>query len=490
MKPPPKRAAIARSLAALAVVLFWFNTGIEAVRTASWDDLKANPSMVLWPPWNVLRAYVSREGDDHLYYEYTRLLLGQDADAAYIARRHQTDAESVRRGVSPGGRPRLPYRDFAFEYPPVPIAFMLAPRLVASTLPGYRVAFGALMALMAAGTALIGIRIARLMGSDHAAVAARRLVWLVLAVGPIIVSRFDMVPAFFTAAALFLWVTDRPLRAGLVLGVATMTKLYPLLLLLPWIAPALARGRDGLRDAARLAGGTALGALAVALAFAVSCPEPFVRSVFLYGARPFQIESLVGAVALAVRGRDAVTASFGSDNVRVPGALLLGWTVVLPAALAALAATAFSLERREPTRDGAARVARATTFSAAALCCILCGSKVLSPQFQAWLLPAVALLPGRRGARVWRLALAAAVLTQAFYPYLYEALLSAHPAPVALLAVRNATFVVMAAAAAHAAATSPLAEALARSAPPRRPPRAGAAMLLDAGPAAPKDGSA
>jgi hypothetical protein len=456
MKPPPKRAAIARSLAALAVVLFWFNTGIEAVRTASWDDLKANPSMVLWPPWNVLRAYVSREGDDHLYYEYTRLLLGQDADAAYIARRHQTDAESVRRGVSPGGRPRLPYRDFAFEYPPVPIAFMLAPRLVASTLPGYRVAFGALMALMAAGTALIGIRIARLMGSDHAAVAARRLVWLVLAVGPIIVSRFDMVPAFFTAAALFLWVTDRPLRAGLVLGVATMTKLYPLLLLLPWIAPALARGRDGLRDAARLAGGTALGALAVALAFAVSCPEPFVRSVFLYGARPFQIESLVGAVALAVRGRDAVTASFGSDNVRVPGALLLGWTVVLPAAL----------------------------------CCILCGSKVLSPQFQAWLLPAVALLPGRRGARVWRLALAAAVLTQAFYPYLYEALLSAHPAPVALLAVRNATFVVMAAAAAHAAATSPLAEALARSAPPRRPPRAGAAMLLDAGPAAPKDGSA
>jgi hypothetical protein len=132
--------------------------------------------------------------------------------------------------------------------------------------------------------------------------------------------------------------------------------------------------------------------------------------------------------------------------------------------LGSLALLAFVQERREPAQDTRERLHRACAFTAAAVACILCGSKVLSPQFLLWLLPAVALLPGRRGVRVWQLALAAAVLTQLYYPYLHEALVAAHPLPLVLAMLRNAALIATAITATHAAVTSP-STAMARQAP-------------------------
>lgn len=439
----------------VCATLVWFDSGMEWVRRASWAELSAQPARLLWPPWNALRAYVSRDGDDRLYYEYSRLMLGEEADLAYVATRQLGDPRAalarlqgaVRAG--PGGR--LPYRDFPFEYPPVPLAAILLPRLFASTLPVYRAVFGALMGLCALAAALLGARLAQRLEPDGAETAARRALLYLLAFGPLLVARFDALPVLLTTGALVLVCTGRPLRGGALLGIATMAKLYPLLLLAPWLALLLARGREGLREGARLCAGTVLGAGAAALPFLLACPGPFAHSVSLYGERPFQIESLVGGALLVARGAAAVIGSFGSYNANAPEALASAWTLVLPGLLVLLAAGAYAQEKRAQSPDQASRIARLCAWTAAALACILCASKVLSPQFLLWLFPAVLVLPGRAGTRVFRWAAAAALLTQAYYPYLYEPLLDGHPAAVALLTTRNLALLALLAASAQAA---------------------------------------
>ena len=130
---------------ALIVALFvWYVSGVEAWRLGKWGEIGERPSVLLTRPFQALRAYVSREGDDHLYYEYAELMVGGSADLEWIARKSPGDEPATalaRLKVSVRDEPgwRLPYRDFPVEYPPLPLALMLLPRLgsrLAGLLPG------------------------------------------------------------------------------------------------------------------------------------------------------------------------------------------------------------------------------------------------------------------------------------------------------------------------------------------------------------------
>src|SRR5579885_3305516 len=57
---------------------------MQEIRTP--QDLQQRWRGLLWPPWRALQAYVSIDDDVHLYYEYSRVILGEEADCAYIAR--------------------------------------------------------------------------------------------------------------------------------------------------------------------------------------------------------------------------------------------------------------------------------------------------------------------------------------------------------------------------------------------------------------------
>ena len=131
----------------------------------------------------------------------------------------------------------MPYRDFPVEYPPLPLGLMLLPRLVADTLPGYRAALAACLGGLFLLACWLGAALARAAGGKpDAETVWRRMGWLGLATGHLLVARFDLLPAVLVAGALLAVLHRRDRLGGVLVGLAFMTKLYPLLLFPPLLA--------------------------------------------------------------------------------------------------------------------------------------------------------------------------------------------------------------------------------------------------------------
>jgi len=409
---------------ALIVALFvWYVSGVEAWRRGNWGEIGERPSVLLTRPFQALRAYVSREGDDHLYYEYAELMVGGAGDLPFIARKSPgnepaTALDRLKLSVRAGPGWRLPYRDFPVEYPPLPLVLMLVPRLAVDSLAAYRVVLGLLLGALFLVTCGAGARLSvvtAMSGSPDP--VWRRMAWLALAIGPLLCSRFDLLPAALVACALYAFVRRRDVVAGVLFGLAVMTKLYPLLLLLPVLAFLWGGGER--RRALAIGGAVAVAALAVAAPFLLTAPEPFMRAVGLYGERPLHFESQLGAVVLALEGPAVLVRSYGSSNVMTP--LWLGRLADLSLLVGMLAVAAGALRAggtlRRASDEERSSVVIGWIF--VALVAILCLSKVLSPQFLIWLIPLVPLVRGRRGLAASAVLAVALVLTQLWFPYRY-----------------------------------------------------------------------
>jgi Glycosyltransferase family 87 len=447
---------------ALIVALFvWYVSGVEAWRRGNWGEIGERPSVLLTRPFQALRAYVSREGDDHLYYEYAELMVGGAGDLPFIARKSPgnepaTALDRLKLSVRAGPGWRLPYRDFPVEYPPLPLVLMLVPRLAVDSLAAYRVVLGLLLGALFLVTCGAGARLSvvtAMSGSPDP--VWRRMAWLALAIGPLLCSRFDLLPAALVACALYAFVRRRDVVAGVLFGLAVMTKLYPLLLLLPVLAFLWGGGER--RRALAIGGAVAVAALAVAAPFLLTAPEPFMRAVGLYGERPLHFESQLGAVVLALEGPAALVRSYGSSNVMTP--LWLGRLADLSLLVGMLAVAAGALRAggtlRRASDEERSSVVIGWIF--VALVAILCLSKVLSPQFLIWLLPLCAVFPALQGRRIFALTLLTAVLTHLFIGAGFHRA-SQQPGSVfalGMLLTRNAMLLVLGALALRVAAVGP-----------------------------------
>lgn len=107
----------------------------------------------------------------------------------------------------------VPYRDFFDEYPPLAQPIILAARSV--------LLFKLLLTLCGIGIVWLLATVFR----SGKAVAVFALSPLL--VGSIYLNAYDLWPAFLLAAALALFVRDRPMWAFAVLGAATAAKIYP-----------------------------------------------------------------------------------------------------------------------------------------------------------------------------------------------------------------------------------------------------------------------
>jgi uncharacterized membrane protein len=303
---------------------------------------------------------------------------------------------------------QVPYRDFAVEYPPGALPVFLVPALADSD---FRVVFEWLMALCGCSMVVAVALAGRRLGFGFGTLAFVAL--SPLAIGSVILTRFDLWPAMLASFALAALVHDRFRLGHGLLGAAIAAKLYPVVLLPLTVAYVWRRRgrREGIVCAA-LAIGVPLLAY---LPFAVLAPEGVLRSVGRQLSRPLQIESLGSALLLAAHdllgAGVEVGSSHGSQNLVGTSADVFA----VGLSVAQIGVLAWLWLRFARSRELPAPMELAVN-AAAALTAFVALGKVLSPQFLIWLVPVVVL--ARRASANAMLA-AALVLTQLWFPFRY-----------------------------------------------------------------------
>lgn len=334
----------------------------------------------------------------------------------------------------------VPFRDFDFEYPP-----------------------GAALPIWLAGDEETRLSVLMLVCAlvcqrSAWAIGGARSGWLMVLIAPVagalVRAHFDMLPAALAMAGLALVFTRRPRRGGLelgavLLGLGTMTKLWPLVIAA--VAVVWLHGRGERRAAYRCAAIVAATILVVGLPFAAigDFPGTMVR---FHVDRPVQIESTAASVLEVIGGSHVTGDPVHHDRFKSNG--LAGGHADLVAALSSLALVAAALAIlwlawRRPDRDALVLAALAITLA------FVCFSKVLSPQYVVWILPlaAVAAAHGSRaGAALTALA---SLATQLWFPGHYFDVVFLYPWASIAVAVRNGLLLAALIATVRALARSP-----------------------------------
>ena len=313
---------------------------------------------------------------------------------------------------------KVPYRDFQLEYPPGALPVFALPGLARpghgqDVKPGFRRTFETLMWVCGAiALCAMAFVLRKLGGAIFAPLAFAAVA--PLALGSVILSRFDLWPAALTALALAALVGGRFRLGHALLGLGTAAKFYPAVFL-P-LAIAYAWKRRGPREAL-VALGLAVGAFGVVfLPFVILAPGGVWHSIDVQLRRPLQVESLGAAFLLVAHHVFGVgvtgETSHGSQNLAGTAANVIG-------ALATVLQACVLLWIWVAYARGRASAVSFVRASAAALCAFVAFGKVLSPQFLIWLIPVVPLVRGRRGLWASALLLVALLLTQVWFPFRY-----------------------------------------------------------------------
>jgi hypothetical protein len=182
---------------------------------------------------------------------------------------------------------------------------------------------------------------------------------------------WDLPGVVFMVVAVEAFLRGRPRLAGASLGLATAVKVFPALLVLPFAADLVSRGRR--HEAQRLAAWAVAAWIAVNLPFAVLAPKEWSTFIRFNGQRPPDIDSLWYAVCHRVVGEVpclSTSLTNGLSLLAFASAAVLVW---------------LAKSRREPGFER-------WTFGFPLLVVFFLANKVYSPQYDLWLLPWVALV--------------------------------------------------------------------------------------------------
>jgi hypothetical protein len=305
----------------------------------------------------------------------------------------------------------VPYRDFELEYPPAALPVFWLPTLGPEE--HYATIFELLMLACAAGALGFVLLALSALGAPPGRLLAAAVAVGVfpLALGTVVLTRFDLWPAALAAAALAALLAGRSRLALGVLALAVAAKIYPLVLLPPALLFLWRRRGSG---EAAICLGVFVGVLALVVApFAAVAPEGLLDSLDRQLGRPLQIESLGASFLLAGKQlglyEPTVVSTHGSQNLAggLPDALATAQTVLQAVALLAV----WALAARGPLTP-----ARLAAASAASVVAFVAFGKVLSPQFLIWLVPLVPLVAGRVGVSAAAFLGAALVTTHLWFP--------------------------------------------------------------------------
>jgi hypothetical protein len=312
----------------------------------------------------------------------------------------------------------FPADDPTWQYPPG-----IAPLFVLAGSSGLDFRWGFTLAVLAVDAALMALLlVARARRPD----SRWRGPWLWalagVVVGPIMVTRFDVVPTTFAVLAVLL--VARPAWSGVAAAVGAATKVWPAFMLIVLPRRALPRGLLGFV----LAG-------AAVLAAAVLTSRDSLSFLQNQQGRGLQVES-VGALPYALwsllGGEVSFQYQFGSIQVDMAGAEVVGLAI---SAIGLLVLCGLLLARL----GGRLESAPPGDVALVVMLVSVATSRVYSPQFNVWLigLAAVALLDPRSRLRaVAGLVVAVSILTQVVYPWSATQLVTADTLTVLVQALR------------------------------------------------------
>jgi len=328
---------------------------------------------------------------------------------------------------------RLPYVDFGFEYPPLAAIPLWLAGVFGRDPASIEWTFGVLMALCLVAGQQLAARLAGPGRRERLTVA-----WLLVAapvvVGAAVRTHFDPLPIAIALGGLLALARGRHDLGFLLLGLGTMTKLFPGLLAA--IAVVWLCGRGEWRAALR--GGAIFAAVVVAISLPLA-GAGYVESFTFHLDRPVQIESTPATVLFALGGSDVTGTNLRPDRFKsngldgghadAVGSLFAGLVVLALAAILLLAA------RRPDARH-------LVLCGFAALLAFVTLGKVFSPQYVIWLAPFAALAWAWRQRVVALLAAGAIVLTHVEFPSRYFDLINVRTDVVVIVAARNALLLV------------------------------------------------
>ena len=348
---------------------------------------------------------------------------------------------------------QLPYQDFAVEYPPLALGFIILPRLIASNPATYANAFAIGMLLFdLLGLFLISALSRRLNLSLWKTLAIYTLA--LLAIGPIIAHRYDLIPAIMVLLALFTFSRGKYKTSWALLAIGMMTKIYPAIL-----APIFLLYHWRHRQNRQAIAGVATFAITTA-AIVIPClllsPDGFWNSLTYHAQRGLQCESTYSSFLLLGQtlGLTSVEMefSFGSLNVTSPLANILAKVSPL-VMLLSLVAVYWFFYKSQVKRAVAQQtlpsmnqpdIAHIVSYSLLAMLTFMLTNKVLSPQFIIWLYPLIPLVVGHWQRTSWLMFILIGLMTYLVYPVAYAGITEGHPLVIGTLFLRNVSLIILA----------------------------------------------
>jgi glycosyl transferase family 87 len=318
---------------------------------------------------------------------------------------------------------RVPYQDFAWEYPPLALPVMGLPHVVALPLRELQVApywviwILMLLAIDAWVMRAILVRVAE--PTRHPAIQV--WLWGPPLLGALCWVRFDLLPAAAALAALLVAGAGRSLASGIWGGVGASLKIWPGLLV-----PVQRTRRSSVRA---IAAAGAVIALVVGVTFLLTGSTGFAQVLQYQADRGLQVESVLALPLLwADRfgvARYGVQYRFGAWELVGPGTDLVAGVAT---GLFIVGIGVVGLGHWRMMRHDAG--ARGVGLTGVLLLLVsMATNKVFSPQYVIWLIAGVA-AAAVLDPEMWRPAVkpvvAIAALTQLIYPVVYPDLVYSH----------------------------------------------------------------
>jgi hypothetical protein len=333
----------------------------------------------------------------------------------------------------------FPDQHITYLYPPLTLLITMPPVLAGSYFTaGFSLE---ILILVLAGALILGWVCRNLGMTPYVGLA---VAVILLAVGPVLLTRVDAVQGLLVAGAALALTQRRATTAVLLVSLAVLVKETAVPAALPvvlWcLLPEPGQAVDLWKRVGKVIAG-ALPAVAIFTFFLVWSRGAELTAALASVHRGLEIESVPASVAILLSRLVPVHPYFGhlaSWQLRAADAGLLASAATVVGVVAVIGgALFFTWRRRQPLT--------AVAFCVAAG---LCATPVLSPQYLLLLLPvlavaAVAEFPPRQAHRLLLLGLAVALLTQAEFPYLFGSLVSLGVVGVGLVLARNALLIVI-----------------------------------------------